>query len=150
MTRQPTSDPAALDQGFESGEKLYHAVESKQVREDRIIPATLRVPNTSVNREKYSRPEEVCTGTRILWGVLAFTVDDSTCSILNNVGDLYLFRVEHDPCPKLDRSNYAHCEIRVYREDQEDEPRKDVPNTVKDKYRHRIKIRARVIIAPRV
>jgi hypothetical protein len=139
------------DQEFEPTEELYHRCKEGSTYEDpaqpsawRLKPSALRSPDFSVNRQKYSQPEDVLLPTYQGWGVAAFAVGDVPASISSPGQVGFEFRVEHVP----EEENYAHSEIRTYRGERRILASSKVPDTVKSLFRQRLSERSRIIIHP--
>jgi hypothetical protein len=139
------------DQEFEPSEELYHRCTEGSTYEDpvqpnlwRLKPSALRSPDFSVNRQKYSQPEDVLLPNYQGWGVVSFTVGDVPASIASQGQVVFDFRVEHVP----DEDNYAHSEVRTFRGGQRVLASSKVPETVKSLFRQRLSERTRVIIHP--
>jgi hypothetical protein len=105
------------DQDFSSEELLFHRVEKFDERGKITAIETIRCPNTSVNRSKYSEPKHALCGQNgrfLSWKVAQFYVRDVSISLTNpNDGTIFDFKVVHNPVVQPDE-NYAHCEIRAF------------------------------------
>jgi len=97
-----------IDPVFESEEDLYIRFSSVVGKKPSI--SSIRCPDQSVNRSKYSEAEWVLLQTFSDWGYGVFKVGDIPDSINREKGDPYDFRVKHDPLEE----NYSHSEIRAY------------------------------------
>lgn len=97
------------DQEFSREERLFrrgtihHPLDS----EGFVLPPGVPFPDLSVNREKYSEPEDVLIGYPVAVGVAAAVVGDIPGEI-----DGYELLPIHDP----EEANYAHTEVRAFRE----------------------------------
>lgn len=101
----------------------------------------MQFPDMSVNRGKYSKPEDVL-GPRPEYGVAAFQVRDIPGPIVDE-GREYTFRVEHDPR----EGNYSHSEVRSFRDGARMKP--EEPNrTVRQTFRATLALTAKVIRKP--
>jgi hypothetical protein len=71
----------------------------------------------SVNREKYSEPEDARRGyDEADWGVVAFTVADIPPRVdWAHMAQTYRLRPRHVPEP----GNYSHSEVRIWRKLEE-------------------------------
>ncbi|MEB2346133.1 MAG: hypothetical protein OZ948_15500 [Deltaproteobacteria bacterium] len=114
-----TSPPPDRDPHFDPDERLYYAVDPADIEgegEDRSPNvSSIRFPDLSVNRGKYSSPPEVLVGPRKDWESWYFLVSEvpptTTFVPKPRTTDTYSFKVEHDPIP----DNYAHSEVRAYK-----------------------------------
>lgn len=84
--------------------------------QEHLSPHAVRFPDFSVNRQKYSAPEDVLLPDYANWGIIKFTVADVPASVPAEViasaeGADYTFAVVHDPLEQ----NYAHAEVRTSR-----------------------------------
>src|SRR4029077_13323918 len=103
-----------VDPVFSPDERLFRAVPRKDLTADgRLLPPAIEFPDFSVNRERYSLPEDVLL-VRPSWGIVAFAVRDVPAELADLEGKRYEFRVEHVP----EEENYSHSEVRTYREGQ--------------------------------
>ncbi|MCP4662813.1 MAG: hypothetical protein GY856_46060 [bacterium] len=75
----------------------------------RIEPTSLASPDFSVNRAKYSEPDDVVL-SQPNCGIASFTVADVPELLLSKEDVEYRFSVEHDPLA----DNYSHSEVRSY------------------------------------
>jgi hypothetical protein len=130
-----------IDAIFTPEEMLYRRIEPNalpisQVTMIRIIP----FPDCSVNRSKYSQPQDVLLPDYLNWGVLGFAVQYVPKEL--SASESYSrFDVVH--CPLSD--NYAHSEIRSYKTGTE---LKEPSKTIKMLFRDEIRKNARVILEP--
>lgn len=134
-----------VDRQFDSSERLYHRCQLRHIDSERLLPEAIRFPNFSVNRSKYSEPEDVLLPNYQDWGIAAFEVIDIPESQSTDTNTEYSWRVEHDP---LDE-NYAHSEVRTFKNSVYTENLK-VPTTIKKEFRQILSDRARVIHKPRI
>jgi hypothetical protein len=99
---------------FGADERLYLRYEADHWVQGELTSAGIRFPDTSVNRSRFSEPEDVLfseQGRYNRHGVVFFPVSDIPVRIAldpPNNGNPYLFRIDHKP---LD-DNYSHSEIR--------------------------------------
>lgn len=104
------------DQDFPQDELLYYRFKDHGYTRNgaptlrQIIKEQLRFPDTSVNREKYSQPEDVLWPEYFNWGVLAFPVRAVLVELMSGDGRTFRFVVQHDPL----WNNYSHSEIRIH------------------------------------
>jgi hypothetical protein len=129
-----------IDPYFEPNEALYRRMQPNSYP---ITPATMQklivFPDCSVNRSKYSQPEDVLKPEYFHWGILEFFVQDVP-NKLQDGESISNFEVVH--CPLED--NYAHSEIRSFKGGILKEPSK----TLKTRFRDEIAKKARVVRAP--
>lgn len=115
----------APDPDFLPLERLFRRIPSDDAPLETVI--TFRDGSFSVNREKYSLPEDVILGYPG-FRVFAFRVQDIPPSL--DEGDrAFTFRVEHVP----EEDNYAHSEVRTYCGGERFS--KKPPKTVRAKFR---------------
>jgi hypothetical protein len=138
-----------VDPHFEPTEALYYRCTPGHVINDgqSLSPAGIKFPNTSVNRGKYSEPEDVLIspvdkpipGIELM-KIAVFSVQDVTFSItLPLPAKSCDFKVEHVPLP----DNYSHSEVRAYK-DGKFEEKTSFGETVKKEYRARLAKVARI------
>ena len=133
----------AIDPSFAPDENLYRRYSSlTEPTED--LPASpmgIKFPAFSVNRGKYSEPEDVLIPRWPDFGIAAFQVRDVPPSVPSN-GIVYKFKVEHVPC----ECNYAHSEVITYTDRKR---RKTVKNIiVKKKFRQILSERTTILRKP--
>jgi hypothetical protein len=135
------------DPNFELAERLYRRCKKDQVSDDgKLLPAAIGYKNWSVNREKYSEPEEVLIRDWLSWGIAFFRVEHLPANMKSTEGaNVFDFRAIHAP---LD-DNYAHTEIVTYKNGLL-AMNPDPPLEVKKKYRQIISDRSSIIKAPEV
>jgi len=140
-----------VDPVFDLAEQLYHRCTAGSTLEDpqqpglfRLKPSSLRCPDFSVNRQKYSQPEDVLLPSYQEMGVAAFAVGDVPSSIISPGGVVLEFRVEHVPLEE----NYAHAEVRSYKDSARILESSKVPDRVKSEFRQRLSEKSVVIIDP--
>src|ERR1017187_3749497 len=101
-----------IDDVFPPDEYLYRRVPHEWLDDDYIYADALELPDMSVNRGKYSRPEWV----RLLsdgfrdWGVIGFQVKDIPAELQNLGVHIFRFRPKHVP----QKRNYPHSEVQAY------------------------------------
>jgi hypothetical protein len=132
------------DQGFGDGELLYRRYRREDLVDGKIVDASFRFPRLSVNRSKYSEPEDALfseDGSFDGLGVLEVRVDVISIRLLDDSGAAFVFYPWHVP---LDR-NYSHSEVWCDREQARGE--QVVPSsTAKKKIRAKISQHAKVRI----
>lgn len=100
-----------VDMNFDENEHLYVRCQKQHIEGEKLLPTGIRFPDWSVNREKYSEPEDVLIPNFSDWGIVQFKVKNVP-ELLESPGDIkYNFKVEHDPLEE----NYSHSEIRTYK-----------------------------------
>jgi hypothetical protein len=107
-----------VEPNFSPEESLYFRCKLDWLEDGRIKPASIRFPDQSVNRERFSKVSDVLfpdssSESRgwIHWGVARVQVRDVPDEISSAGGVRCTFTVEHDP----EEDNFAHSELRVYK-----------------------------------
>ena len=134
----PFSDPL---------EKLHRRCLKEHVGSGHLLPAAVSFRNWSVNRggTDFGEPEDVLIPSWLDWGIASFRVQDVLPKEQLRGGPVYEFRAVH--CP--DDDNYAHSEIRTYKESQlVSNP--DPPNEIKKKFRQMISDKSFITKEPQV
>lgn len=129
-----------IDNEFAPSERLFLRLHpehfsNRHTDPPRVLVGAVRFPDFSVNRGKYSEPEDVLAPHWPKWGISAFRVDHVPPSLSWEDGRTYDFRVEHVP----EEHNYAHSEVRTYKDGE----RGHEPNKV-------LKMKFRAILAERM
>ncbi|MBW4444358.1 MAG: hypothetical protein KME10_24695 [Plectolyngbya sp. WJT66-NPBG17] len=133
-----------VDPEFEDDELLYNRCQALHVAEQRLLPTGIKFPDWSVNRSKYSEPDDVLIPTYLDWGIVEFQVD-SVPKKLESLGNVvFEFKVEHDPVD----DNYSHSEVRTYKEGIHHK-NVEVNKTVKKQFRQMLSDRTRLIRSPK-
>ncbi len=133
-----------IDSYFEEDELLYNRCRLEHVDGERLLPTGIRFPDWSVNRGKYSEPEDVLIPEYWDWGIAQFEVS-SVPKSLNLPGNTqFEFRVEHDPL----ENNYSHSEVRTYK-DGNHHRKLEVNKTVKKQFRQILSDRTLLIRQPK-
>lgn len=143
-----------LDPEFLGTEQLYSRCKLDWIDENgHLKPTYVRIPDQSVNREKYSQCKDVLlpdgspqSRAWLLWGVASVRVEDLPPQSQSAGGVTFQVTVEHDP---LD-DNYGHCELRVYKDGHRECDSKKVNSKVKKEYQVKLARRTRVIVRPLV
>lgn len=144
------------DQIFSADEILYFRCKKDWIDEDNqaIKPANIPFPNQSVNRQKYSEPQDVLlpdnenkTKQLIYWGVAKILVsdipvDEKTQGSTGAKAVSYKFRVAHDP----EVDNFSHSEIRVYKNNVV--ANKVKSQQIKKAYRTKLSFKSKIIVKP--
>jgi len=132
-----------IDPSFDENENLYNRFKQNYFKDGKFLPEGIRFPDWSVNREKYSEPEDVLIPNYSDWGIIEFKVGAIPQS-LESLGDVkFDFKVEHDPYD----DNYSHSEVRTYKNGVH-EKRIDLPKLVKKEFRQRLSEKIIVIKQP--
>ena len=131
------------DPDFEPHERLFYRCLKIHVESGRVLPAAFRSPDFSVNREKYSEPEDVLVPSYESWGVAGFEVSVIPSEMSSPGGVRYQFRVDHVP----EEDNYSHSEVRAYKVGVYNRKLK-VHDIVKKQFRQILSDSARVIKEP--
>jgi hypothetical protein len=147
-------DGRPVDDEFQQSELLFFRCKHDEVlATDQIKPSAVHFPDQSVNREKYSRHRDVLlpdgspkSEAWILWGVARVYVRDIPTEMKSSGSISYQFTVEHDP----QEENYAHSELRVYKNGQREKDKKKINEQIKKAYRTKLALSARVITKPLV
>lgn len=133
-----------VDNEFKPDEKLYVRCRKADVDEGRLIGGpSIRFPDWSVNRQKYSEAKDVLIPSWHRWGVAEFAAGDVPGKLKSDGGPEYAFRIEHDPCEQ----NYAHSEVRAIKGNEYDDEL-DVPKNVKKRFRQILSERTKVCHEP--
>jgi hypothetical protein len=109
----------APEPDFSPTEKLFFRIPPLQQDEesfDFLEPAKIPPVPFSVNRERFSEPADVVFLHSPDWGIGFFRVQDIPPVIESESGIKFEFRVEHLPLDDETGNNYAHAEVKVYRD----------------------------------
>lgn len=139
-----------LDNTFEPDERLYVRLMNIDQETNQLDFGDIRCPDQSVNRGKYSIPQDV------LWcksqylndsGYGFFSVKQVPTSLKDGTGQVVYFFVEHDPIKEDDKylENYSHSEVRAY---QNGERQKKVSRHIKIIFRQTIAELVSVLCLP--
>jgi hypothetical protein len=139
-----------FDAQFDQFEKLFLRCQKEWIdQHGQVKPANIHFPDQSVNRERYSKPRDVllAVDTRgsasfLLWGVAFVQVADIPHPMVSEGNVQYQFTVEHDPL----EHNYAHSELRVYKNGVREQTKKKINQEVKKRYRIELARRSRLLI----
>lgn len=147
----------AADTDFTPTEQLYRrcpVTELDPADPERLFPNLISFyPDWSVNRQKFSEPEDVLYPDYLGWGVAAFQVKDIPSPMKTEGNVAYHWDVQHQPSEE----NYSHTEIWTYKHGThlanpkaETDPKPpDLPKTIKKYFRTVLSERARIICAPK-
>jgi len=138
-----------IDNNFEPEELLYRRFCPHEILGDRLAPDSIKFPDWSVNREKYSEPHDVQfpSGSNQVYlccGIAGFSVADIPCKV--DTQGIFTFNIEHNP--KFD--NYAHSELITYKNGVSGKELKNfkVSNTIKKTFRQLLSDKSRIISEP--
>ena len=137
-----------IDSNFASDELLYRRCCPYEILNSvRLDPNAISFPDWSVNRQKYSEPEDVRTPSGSLYlccAVAGFTVSDIPSKIDPDI--VFNFIVEHKPEP----DNYAHSELVTYKNGVSGKEIKNfkISNTVKKTFRLSLSDKTKIILSP--
>lgn len=100
-------------QEFDPQEHLFQRFDKLIGEGDYLYPAQVRFPDFSVNRGRFSEPEDVLLPNFLDWGIAAFDVEDIPSEIIIESNDsndtIYDFTIVHVP----EEDNYSHSEVRT-------------------------------------
>ncbi len=148
-----------IDPEFEPTEPLFSRCAKKDIVEgdenstDVLSSIAVRFPDFSVNRGKYSEPEDVLIPSvgqppdiYAQMGIVKFTVGTARWGHQPNASPIkYEMRVEHNP----DEDNYSHSEVKTYKDGNYDSGVK-INTTIKKEYRARLARGAEVVRRPAI
>lgn len=127
-----------VDPVFEPSELLYYRISVKGIVGSRPEGIDIRLPEDSVNRGKYSEAEDVLYPNHFHLGIAQFLVSaiPPPRVFTDQQGDTrtYELKVEHDP----HADNYAHSEIRAFREGLRVQRSGKIPVVLKSEFRQLI------------
>lgn len=132
---EPAAEQAAFqapDPAFGDSERLFRRIHPDHLLDGFLADAFLPFPSFSVNREKYSRPEDVICD-HPAFGIAAFAVGDIPPELENESSQTFQFGVEHAPLP----DNYAHSEVHSYLDGRKAKPSRIVRKRFRDLLRQR-------------
>jgi hypothetical protein len=111
--------PSVPSQHFPPTELLFHRVHKNNVSRGKATHFAFALPDMSCNRQLESTAEEARKGHDPQdWGVAAFLVEEiPSREALIHLAQLYRLLARHVPLP----GNFAHCEVRVWRFDGDNE-----------------------------
>lgn len=133
-----------IDDHFPPDEMLYRRVKKDEIVDGQVEYSVLKVPVFCANRSKYSLPEHVILFPFQDWGVIAFEIQYIPSGPYNtDEKTSYTFNVVHVP----EEENYSHTEVRACK-NGEYSARTKVPDSVKHKWRLKLREYIKVIIEP--
>jgi hypothetical protein len=133
----------SIDPCFDGDELLYNRCLLEHINGEQLLPTGIRFPDWSVNRAKYSEPEDVLVPDFQDWGIAQFEVRNIPKSLISPGSVKFDFKVEHDPL----NDNYSHSEVRTYKNGQHSKDL-DVNKTVKKEFRQLLSERTVLISRP--
>lgn len=135
-----------INNDFPNDEEIYIRFEEIEEDEDGIVHphhSSFRCPDQSCNRSLYSEPAWVLLPNWPNFGYGSFLVEDIPFQVPEEKDAAgprqHWFKIEHDPKDE----NYAHCEIRAYKDNEFKKRAKRVNN---DKVKLRFMIELSKII----
>lgn len=137
------------DPEFLPTEELYFRIPALQAGEestDFVPPGTIRSLPFSVNRQKHSDPHDVIIGYPNC-GIAVLRVQDVPTHLKSDTGIRFDFVVEHMPVDDEEANNYAHTEVKVFRDGKEVN-NKALGNKVKAAFREMVSQKTRVLLRP--
>src|SRR3954447_12309055 len=124
-----------LDPVFEPNEDLYYRISVQGGVGEHPEGVDIRIPEDSVNRGKYSEPDDVLYPSYFSLGIATFKVSAIPSPKIftddQGITREYSLKVEHDPY----EDNYAHSEVRAFREDVRVQHSSKIPKTIKSVFR---------------
>ena len=100
-------------QEFDTKERLFQRFDELITDRPYIYPNQVRFPEFSVNRERFSEPDDVLLPDYLDWGIVSFKIEDIPGKRVIGEGTsgetTYSFVAVHVPIP----DNYSHSEIRT-------------------------------------
>lgn len=109
-----------------------------------ISPLAIRLPNQSANRGKYSLPGSVLLPQHRHMGIYAIHVGDIPKKCQSPGGKELEPKIEHEP----EDDNYAHSELRVYKDGDRVDKRKQINQAVRLALKNEIIEMSRIIRKP--
>ena len=143
--------PMKIDNIFPAEEDLYLRLNpiyfnKEFANNERLTLAEVRFPDFSVNRGKYSKPENVLKPIWFRYGIASFKVKDIPDPLKDvDTEDVFSFKVEHAP----EKENRAHSEIRTYKNGLRKPGDKLEPSkTLRTKFREQLRKKIKLIKIP--
>jgi hypothetical protein len=135
-----------VDPDFQPDERLYRRCPDTEVVEGEPFTDQIAFyPAMSVNRSKYGQAQDVLYPDYFTrFGVLSFLVGGIPGSFRPDEGTLYEWIPSHEPLEE----NYAHSEVRTYRDGVFDAKLRIQSTLVKKYFRERLRDVARIEILP--
>ncbi|MDQ2731986.1 MAG: hypothetical protein M3Y56_10030 [Armatimonadota bacterium] len=135
-----------IDTVFVSDERLYRRCVGNEIRQGNVFADQIPFyPDMSVSRSKYSFPEDVLYPDFFAQcGVFSFGVHDIPASYSSDKDTHYEWKPEHDP----QDDNFAHTEVRTYKNGLFTRGLNIGSKVVKKYFRELLQDRSRIDIAP--
>lgn len=135
-----------LDPDFDEREVLFHRFNKLIDVDEHIYPSSIRFPDFSVNRSKYSEPYDILIPKYFDWGIFSFQVKDipDPISIPGDKLTLYQFNAEHVPLEE----NYSHSEVRTSKDGVYVKDMKIKNKIIKKTFRFKLSDKATIIKYP--
>lgn len=138
-----------IDSEFLPDELLYLRCANSSldpIDNQRLFPDQIKFyPDQSVNRGKYSEPEDVLHPNYLDFGIARFQVQHVPLELSSDGEVNYQWTIEHQP----EELNYAHSEIWTHKNRQHITDPK-LPTGIKKQFRQILSERAEVIKQPQV
>jgi len=138
-----------VDPNFDHHELLYRRCCPNEILSGRLAPDSIKFPDWSVNRAKYSDPEDVqfpssSDQVYLCCGVAGFTVSDIPSKVDSE--GIFTLEIVHKP----ESDNYAHSELVTYKNGISGKAIKNfkVSNTIKKTFRTMLSERIKIIVYP--
>jgi len=137
-------------QFFELEEKLFQRFNQLLEVQGHLYPNSVRLPDFSVNRQKFSRPEDVLLfdfPNCLEWGVSAFKAKYIPTPFIvhdtnKNINNIFEFCVWHDP----EEDNYSHSEVRGLKNNQRF---KNISKKLKKSFRFKLSEKLEILKHPK-
>lgn len=141
------------DPHFADDEVLYRRFRPGDIVGGEVVPEAFELPDMSVSRQKYGRPEWLVINDEFEgWGVAGFRVKDipREQELLHPGVIAYILKPEHVPL----KYNYPHSEVRVYRDGERICRKSDNLDLLDPvfhiRWRERLSQLAKVVIKPKI
>lgn len=135
-------------QEFDSQKRLFQRFDKIIEKGGHLYPAQVRFPDFSVNRERFSEPEDVLLPIYLNWGIVAFKVEDIPDEKVTGEGTsketVYSFIIVHVPEP----DNYSHSEVRTKKNGVYNKKLRIESKEVKRYFRYKLSERLKTLRAP--
>jgi hypothetical protein len=134
------------DPNFDPNENLYRRYKNEHIPNGQPIAVIIKFPNCSVNRGRYSNPDDVIqyqSPRYLRWGVMAFQVENVPAQLPSSTSPTHTFIVEHTPR----EDNFSHSEIRAFRVGNF-ESLEDLPKLIKKEFRTLLSLAMIILKSP--
>lgn len=131
-----------VDPHFSPDERLFRRIAPRDAPDGNLNESLLPSPDFSVNRSKYSEPDDVLLGWPA-FGIFSFRVDDIPIEVVAADGRRFRFGAEHAP----EDLNYSHSEVCTYSSGSRMKEKKP-PGQVRTQFRLELFARGRVLRRP--